>query len=119
MKLAVVLLLCIIVTSVSCDVGGRHHDSIISQVLLEAYNNYKDVDTGKNADYIEELLFVDSKIFGIAIVTVNNGSIFSVGDNRSEVTIQSVSKPFTLSLVMDECGPLAIKERIGVDATGE
>jgi glutaminase len=35
-----------------------------------------------------------------------------------EFSIQSVSKPFTASLVMDQQGPAAVREKIGVEPTG-
>ena len=36
-----------------------------------AYNKYKDLKEGKNADYIKELANVDPNIFGIAIMTTD------------------------------------------------
>jgi glutaminase len=41
-----------------------------------------------------------------------------VGDVKSEVSIQSISKVFTLAKVIEEQGPEAIEKTIGVDATG-
>jgi glutaminase len=37
---------------------------------------------------------------------------------KSQVSIQSISKVFTMAKVMEESGPDAIEQRIGVDATG-
>ncbi|MCK7517448.1 MAG: hypothetical protein MZV64_06870 [Ignavibacteriales bacterium] len=39
----------------------------IEKVLNDAYNKFKDVKEGANADYIKELATVDPNIFGIAI----------------------------------------------------
>jgi glutaminase len=90
----------------------------IQAALDEAYAKFKDVKDGKNADYIKELASVDSKIFGIALVTTD-GEVFTKGDIESRVSIQSVSKVFTMAKVIDEQGHQAIQDKIGVDATGE
>ncbi len=90
----------------------------VQAALDEAYTKFKDVKEGKNADYIKELATVDPKIFGIAIVTTD-GQVFTKGDITSKVSIQSVSKVFTMAKVIDEQGHQAIQDKIGVDATGE
>jgi glutaminase len=89
----------------------------IEKALIEALAKFKDVSEGKNADYIPELAKVDSKIFGIALVTMD-GKVYSTGDLESKVSIQSISKVFTLAKDIEELGPQAIKDKIGVDATG-
>lgn len=83
----------------------------------KAYNQLKDLKEGKNADYIKELANVDPNIYGIAIVTAD-GQIFTSGDLDSRVSIQSISKVFTAARVIEEQGPKAIMDKIGVDATG-
>jgi glutaminase len=45
----------------------------------EAYAKYKSGTKGKNADYIPYLAKVDSKLFGIAIVTTDN-QVVTMGD---------------------------------------
>lgn len=82
-----------------------------------AYAKYKDLKEGKNADYIKELANVDPNIYGIAIVTVD-GQVFTSGDLNSRVSIQSISKVFTLAKVIEEQGAKAVMDKIGVDATG-
>ena len=83
----------------------------------KAYAKYKDTKEGKNADYIKELATVDPNIYGIAIVTVD-GQVFTAGDLNSRVSIQSISKVFTLAKVIEEQGAKAVMDKIGVDATG-
>ncbi len=90
----------------------------VEKVLNEAFNRFKDSTRGNNASYIKELATVDSDIFGIAIVMAD-GRVFSVGDTKSRVSIQSVSKVFTLAKVIDQKGSKLIQDSIGVDATGE
>jgi len=89
----------------------------IQAALDEAYNKFKDVKEGKNADYIKELASVDPKIFGIALITAD-GQVFTKGDVSSMVSIQSVSKVFTMAKVIEEQGHQAVQDKIGVDATG-
>jgi len=89
----------------------------IEVVLEEAYNKFKSLNEGKNADYIKELANVDPNIFGIALVTTD-GKVYTKGDITSMVSIQSISKVFTMAKVIEEQGPQAIQDKIGVDATG-
>ncbi|WP_281613087.1 glutaminase A [Flammeovirga sp. SubArs3] len=90
----------------------------IEAALHEAYNKYKDVEEGKNADYIKELANVPSDLFGIVIVTVE-GKVYSIGDVTDEVSIQSVSKAFIMAKVIDEIGADSIAHAVGVEPTGE
>lgn len=89
----------------------------IEAALKAAHAKYKDLKEGANADYIPALAKVDPGIFGIVLVTTD-GKVYSAGDVTSEVSIQSISKVFTMARVMEESGAQAIAENIGVDATG-
>ncbi len=51
-------------------------------------------------------------------VTVD-GHVYTSGDVSSEVSIQSISKVFTMAKVIEEQGPDAIAANMGVDATGQ
>ena len=82
-----------------------------------AYTKFKGDTEGKNADYIPALAKVDSNLFGIVLITVD-GKIYTAGDVSTEVSIQSISKVFTMAQVIQEQGPESIEKRIGVDATG-
>jgi glutaminase len=90
----------------------------IQGAMDAAYNKYKDIKEGANADYIPALAKVDPKIYGIALVTVD-GKVYTKGDVKSEVSIQSISKVFTMAKVIEESGPDAIASNMGVDATGQ
>ncbi|MFO7763206.1 MAG: glutaminase A [Wenzhouxiangellaceae bacterium] len=118
-RTATVLLLAVALASPlqAADVASMS-DREIQSVLDEALEMFKDVDQGANADYIPALAEVDSDIFGIALVTPN-GRVFSAGDMESEVSIQSISKVFTMALVMEEEGVDFAPEGVGVDATGQ
>jgi glutaminase len=90
----------------------------IQAAMDSAYAQFKDLKEGANADYIPALAKVDSSIFGIAVVTAD-GRVYTKGDVTSEVSIQSISKVFTMAKVIEEQGPDAIANNMGVDATGQ
>ena len=90
----------------------------INDALKKAYDKYKGLKEGANANYIPALDKVDSNIFGIVLVTVD-GKVYSVGDIESEVSIQSISKVFTMAKVTEEKGIDALPKNVGVDATGQ
>lgn len=90
----------------------------VQGALDQAYAKYRDIKEGANADYIPALAKVDPKIYGIALVTTD-GKVFTAGDVKSEVSIQSISKVFTMAKVIEEQGPTAIENNMGVDATGQ
>ena len=90
----------------------------IESALDAAYQRYKNLRDGANADYIPVLAKVDPNLFGNVLVTAD-GKVFSRGDIQSEVSIQSVSKVFTMALIMDEFGVDSLENNMGVDATGQ
>jgi glutaminase len=89
----------------------------VQQAVDAAYKKYQTLKEGKNADYIPALAKVDPNLFGIAVVTTD-GKVYTAGDLKTEVSIQSISKVFTMAQVIQEQGLDAIEKRIGVDATG-
>jgi len=89
----------------------------IQAAVDAAYNKYKNLNEGAVADYIPALAKVDPKVFGIAVVTAD-GKVYTAGDLKTEVSIQSISKVFTMALVMNQQSPDAILNTIGADATG-
>jgi glutaminase len=89
----------------------------VEAVVREAYDKFKSDTSGKNADYIPFLAQVDSKMFGVAIVTTDN-QVISMGEVHYAFSIQSISKVYTLALAMEELGPERVFERIGSEPTG-
>ena len=90
----------------------------IQAAINTAYDKYKGLDEGAVADYIPALAKVDPKVYGIAVITVD-GKVYTAGDLKTEVSIQSISKVFTMAKVMDESGTDAFLNGVGVDATGQ
>jgi glutaminase len=107
----------IVVLGLAAPAAWAQAPAEIQGALDAAYAKYKDLQEGKNADYIPALAKVDSKIYGIALVTTD-GKVYTAGDVQSRVSIQSISKVFTMAKVFEESGPDAIANTIGVDATG-
>jgi glutaminase len=89
----------------------------VQKAVDAAYAKFRNLQEGKNADYIPALAKVDPNLFGIAVVTPD-GKVVTAGDVKTEVSIQSISKVFTMAQVIQEQGLESIEKRIGVDATG-
>lgn len=89
----------------------------VQKILEEAYEQFLNDDSGAPADYIPELARVEPDLFGISIVTVD-GKVFNIGDTDHTFSIQSISKVYTLAMVMEELGEEAILEKLGAEPTG-
>ena len=117
----------VVISSAVADISAIEQPATTSAVLLSdekiklalknAYNKFKSNQTGKNADYIKALADVDSKLYGISVVTVD-GRTFEIGDVSSKFSIQSISKVFTLAGIMQQTSPKTVQDKIGVNATG-
>jgi glutaminase len=97
----------------SAGVSGASLDAAVKA----AYNQYRSLNEGKNADYIPALAQVPSNYFGVAAVAAD-GKVYEAGDSDKLFSIQSISKVFTMAIVMQESGDQAIVDSVGVDATG-
>jgi glutaminase len=95
--------------------GQAHED--VQRAVDAAFTAFKALADGHNADYIPVLANVDAGLFGIAVVT-SDGTVHSAGDVDTEVSIQSISKVFTMAQVIQEQGSESVEQRIGVDSTG-
>ncbi|HWO33653.1 MAG TPA: glutaminase A [Candidatus Acidoferrum sp.] len=89
----------------------------VEAAVREAYEKFRSDTSGKNADYIPYLAQVDSRLFGIAVVTTDN-QVFELGDVKYSFSIQSISKVYTLALAMEELGYDKVFQRIGSEPTG-
>ena len=98
-------------------VSQRRRPADVQKAVDAAYAKYRDLKEGKNADYIPALAAVDPNLFGIAVVTAD-GKVYTAGDIKTQVSIQSISKVFTMAQVIQEQGLESVEKRIGVDATG-
>jgi glutaminase len=108
----------IMVVPLTVSAQGIPSAQVLNRAVQDAYKMFKDVKEGATADYIPELAKVPADLFGVAIVTAR-GDVYAVGDVDYAFTIQSISKPFTAALVMQEHGTAdVIVEKIGVEPTG-
>ena len=89
------------------------------QVLIDGvYEKYLPHTTGEVATYIPELTKADPESFGVCLVTAD-GRTFEAGDCDRPFTIQSISKPFTYGMALEEFGPARVFEHVGVEPSGD
>jgi glutaminase len=87
------------------------------KILDDIYNEIQpELMGGKVADYIPALAKVEKGQFSMSI-TLENGSLFSVGDTKRKFSIQSISKVFTFTMALDIYGK-KLYERVGVEPSG-
>jgi glutaminase len=98
--------------------GRKASSGGVDGAVQAAYNQFRTLNEGKNADYIPALAQVPSNYFGISVVTPD-GKSSQAGDIEPEFSIQSISKVFTLALVFQDSGENLVENSIGVDATGQ
>jgi glutaminase len=89
----------------------------VEQQVEEAYQRFKSNGDGENAQVYPALARAPRDSFGISVVDAS-GHVYAAGDADREFTIMSVSKPFVFALVCEVLGSEAMREKIGVNATG-
>jgi glutaminase len=89
----------------------------VEAIVREAYEKFRGDTGGKNADYIPYLAQVDSKMFGIAVVSTDN-QVVEIGDVMYSFSIQSIAKVYSLALALEEVGPDVVFQKIGSEPTG-
>ncbi|UXA16713.1 glutaminase A [Mycobacterium sp. SMC-4] len=91
---------------------------LVQRYLDHIRDEHADVDDGALADYIPELAGVDPDGFALSLAMAD-GYIYESGDAGREFTIQSISKPFTYALALDQIGVDAVDAKIGVEPSGD
>ena len=91
---------------------------LVQRYLDQIRDEHAAVTDGALASYIPELARVDPSGFGLSLSS-SNGFNYESGDAAIEFTIQSISKPFTYALALDQIGQEAVDARIGVEPSGE
>ena len=86
--------------------------------LEQLQERFAPLDSGTVADYIPELGKADPDLFGIAVVTVD-GHVYQAGDTRHAFSIQSISKPFTYGIALEDKGADIVAAKIDVEPSGE
>jgi len=90
----------------------------VQAVLKELVTELKEEKSGNVATYIPELEKVDPDLFGVSIMTCA-GKMYSVGDKDKAFSIQSICKPFLYAFGLDYNGFALMREKIGVEPSGE
>ena len=89
------------------------------QALVDsAYAKCLPIDEGDVATYIPELSYANPDDFGICLVTAD-GRVFEAGTCDKAFTIQSISKPFTFGLALEELGHDKVFQHVGVEPSGD
>ena len=87
------------------------------KILDEIYDEIQpELQHGKVADYIPALAEVNKGQFAMT-VTLEDGSVYSVGDSTKKFSIQSISKVFTFTLAL-EIYSKELYKRVGVEPSG-
>src|SRR5262249_32429244 len=89
----------------------------VRALVKDAYQRFKSNTDGENSKVYPALARVPSDLFGICVVGTS-GDVYAAGDAEHEFTIMSVSKPFLFALVCEAVGVQAVREKVGVNATG-
>ena len=90
----------------------------LQTLLDELYDKHRTNSEGQVATYIPELSKVPPDEFGMCVVSAN-GRMFEAGACDRLFTIQSISKPFTFALAMDEFGADQVLTFVGVEPSGD
>jgi glutaminase len=90
----------------------------LQRLIDDLYVEYRDLDEGQVATYIPELAKASPDDFGICIVT-EDGRTFEAGDCDRPFTMQSVTKPFTFGMALEEIGHEAVWRYVGVEPSGD
>lgn len=114
---SLLLVMLFLVVSISSFANSSCLPKDIKTTLTKVYQQYKNTQAGKNADYIPELAKVNPSLFGIAIITVD-GQMESIGDANVPFAIESISKPFVYALALQDNGEQALSAKVGLNATG-
>lgn len=89
------------------------------QLLVDSvYAKYQTLSEGDVATYIPELSKANPDDFGVCLAT-SDGRVFEAGDCDRPFTIQSISKPFTFGMAVDELGQEKVLEYVGVEPSGD
>ncbi|MFO0929827.1 MAG: glutaminase A [Gemmataceae bacterium] len=89
----------------------------VRALVAEAHARFRCDSAGQTSQVYPALARVSRTLFGVCVVGID-GQVFAAGDADQAFTIMSVSKPFVFALVCELLGPEAVRDRIGVNATG-
>lgn len=94
------------------------HENELQSVVNGLYEKYLPLADGDLATYIPELSKANPDDFGICLATAD-GRVFEAGDCNRPFTIQSISKPFTFGMAIEELGLEKVLQCVGVEPSGD
>lgn len=92
--------------------------SVIKNIVQKIFENVKNIEGGKIADYIPELACVDPNLFGVSICDTN-GNLYNFGDYDKYFCLQSCSKPLSYCIAYDEVGKEELHKCVGYEPSGQ
>ncbi|MEE1622298.1 glutaminase A [Zafaria sp. J156] len=92
--------------------------SPIESYLRELHRELSGLKDGVPFQGIPAMAEADPDDFAICLATVD-GHVYEVGDSRTEFTIQSISKPFTYGLALEDLGAEAVDRKVDVEPSGD
>lgn len=90
----------------------------IKNIINKVYENVKNENGGKVADYIPELACIDPKLFGVSVCDIN-GNIHNFGNYEKHFCLQSCSKPLSYCKAYDELGKNELHKHVGYEPSGQ
>jgi glutaminase len=97
--------------------GRLPPSDLVSALVAEAHDRFKSDTGGENSNVYPALARMPSTLFGICVAGTG-GNVYAAGDADYAFSIMSVSKPFVFALVCQELGASAVRDKLGVNATG-
>ncbi|HZX04429.1 glutaminase A [Kribbella sp.] len=97
--------------------GGLPTATRVEELVRTAYETFRGVDDGAVSDVYPVLQRAQADAFGLCVAAVD-GRLFEAGESQRPFTIMSVAKPFVFALVCQAIGVGAVRELVGVNATG-
>ena len=92
--------------------------SPIADYLTQLHDDLLKLTSGRPFQGIPAMADADTSKFAIALATVD-GHVYQVGDAGLEFSIQSISKPFSYGLALDDQGLAAVDAKIDVEPSGD
>lgn len=97
--------------------GGLPTAARVAELVRTAYERFGAVAGGTLTDVYPALTKVDPDLFGLCVAAID-GQLFEAGESRRPFTIMSVAKPFVFALISQALGVEAVRDLVGVNATG-
>lgn len=97
--------------------GDLPGEARIGELVRAAHSRFAGDRAGHVSEVYPSLADVEPDLFGLCVVGLS-GRVHAAGDADVAFAMMSVSKPFVFALLCELLGPTALRERIGVNATG-